>query len=256
MTILPILAEHREISDSLVQARKSGSALPGFPGAVPDTMADAYAIQDRSIANWGDDVAGWKVGGVPSAHVDRLGTHWLAGPIFARSIRHCDGAKPVEMPIYDGGFGAIEPEFVFELGRTRKEDRLFIGAEIASSPVPAINDYGPTAVVSDLGNNNGLLVGPEIPDWQNWTGTALIRAEIGGEIVGEKQVDNFDSALSSLHFLLDLAKERGLALPPGTYVSSGAITGIHEDTVGARSTLTFGRFGVVDLVLTKAEPSS
>ena len=39
---------------------------------------------------------------------------------------------------------------------------MFIGIEIASSPLVNINDYGPAVVASDFGNNAGLLLGAEI----------------------------------------------------------------------------------------------
>lgn len=42
---------------------------------------------------------------------------------------------------------------------------LFIGVEIASSPLATINTLGPRVVISDFGNNNGLILGPEVTDW-------------------------------------------------------------------------------------------
>ncbi len=39
---------------------------------------------------------------------------------------------------------------------------MFIGIEIASSPLQNINDYGPAVVASDFGNNAGLLLGAEV----------------------------------------------------------------------------------------------
>jgi len=115
-------AEHAsQISEQLVSARKAAAALDGFPSS-------------------------------PA----KLGADWLVGPIFGRSVKRADGDASVAMPIYEGGFAAIEPELVVELGNTRDEDRIFIGAEIASSPVPDINGYGPTAVVSDFGRSVDL----------------------------------------------------------------------------------------------------
>ena len=39
---------------------------------------------------------------------------------------------------------------------------LHIGVEPASSPLATINELGPAVVVSDFGNNAGLLLGPEV----------------------------------------------------------------------------------------------
>src|SRR3546814_8452265 len=41
-------------------------------------------------------------------------------------------------------------------------DMVHLGIAIASSPLPTINDLGPTVTISDFGNNNGLVIGPAI----------------------------------------------------------------------------------------------
>ncbi len=247
-------AEHRAISATLVRARVSGRALPGPPGGLPDTLEEAYRLQDYSIGQWDDQVAGWKVGGVPAAYLDRFDEKYLAGPIFAMSVRRADGSGPTAMPVFASGFAAIEPEFVFRLGATPEADRMYIGAEIASSPIPAINDYGPTAVITDFGNNNGLLIGPEVTNWRARREPVVVRAIVDGKLAGERTVDNFPrDALDALAFLRGLADERGHALRSGTFVSTGAITGVHEAPVGATSSLDFGDLGSIKLELVSAE---
>lgn len=253
---MDIPAEHRAISAMLVRARETARALPGPPEGLPDSLEDAYRLQARSIADWEDEVAGWKVGGVPPAFLDRYDETFLAGPIFARSIRAVGHGSKVEMPVFEGGFAAIEPEFIFRLEEAERDDRLFIGAEIASSPIPDINDHGPTAVISDFGNNNGLVVGPEIADWRARDGAATITTHIDGECIAEKSLKDFrQSALQSLAFLRGLADQRGFRLPAGTLVSSGAITGVHEAAAGSRAMLDFGPFGSFELVLVNAGTS-
>jgi len=206
------------------------------------------------MSQWPDEVAGWKVGGIPEHLRAKLGADWLVGPIFGRSVKRADGDASVAMPIYEGGFAAIEPELVVELGNTRDEDRIFIGAEIASSPVPDINGYGPTAVVSDFGNNNGLLIGPEIADWQNFDEPLEVSIWIDGEAIGSKTLDPLTvTAAKALQFCIDIAAEQNRELPAGTFVSTGAITGIHEAAVGAKAKIAFGNLGALHLHLTKAE---
>ena len=191
---------------------------------------------------------------MPAAYADRYADKFLAGPIFARSVLGVGHGGCVEMDIFDGGFAAIEPEFVFCLGETQEQDRMFIGAEIASSPIPDINAYGPTAVISDFGNNNGLVVGPEITDWRSRDGAATVSATINGVLVAERQLDDFrTSALEALYFLRRLVIQRGLTLDAGLYVSSGAVTGIHEAVAGAHAELSFGGFGAFEIILANAE---
>lgn len=247
--------EGKRLSHKLVTARRACSALPDFPGELPGDLATAYAVQAHSIVHWDDDIAGWKVGGIPPAWRERLGADWLIGPIYARSVRTVQSGMPTAMPVFAGGFAAIEPEFIVQLGNSRVEDRMFIGAEIASSPVPAINDHGPTAVVCDFGNNNGLLIGEEIQDWQGLSGPIEVKTWIDGELIGTRTLhDVFESALDARDFCLFLSQSLGRDLQPGTFISSGAITGVHEAPLGARSEIDFGPLGSFELELVRAVP--
>jgi len=243
----------RTISQQLTQARMQARALARPPEGIPETLEDAYRVQDHSIAAWDDKVAGWKVGGVPPSYLDRFSDKKLVGPIFGKSIRHAVAGQVTPMPVFEGGFAAIEPEFIFELGESEDETRMFIGVEIASSPVLALNDYGPTAIISDFGNNHGMLLGPEVADWRSRGSDLRVVCEIDGAVIGEKHLDNFpEDALASLAFLREISARRGYDLPAGTYVSSGAITGVHEAEVGATSRIDFAELGTLELELVRA----
>jgi 2-keto-4-pentenoate hydratase len=179
--------------------------------------------------------------------VQRFGTERLAGPIFSSRVAQSNGSD-VEMPVFDKGFAAAEAEFLLRIGRapdaeqtrfTLEEaaeliDSVHVGIEVASSPLRAINDLGPVAVVSDFGNNNGLVVGAAVHDWRNsgfeeWTVTTLI----DGSEVGTGRASAFpDGALGSARFLLELMARRGIPLEPGQWISSGAITGVHDARPG------------------------
>ncbi len=247
----------QEISRILIEARRSATALSGFPGDLPGSFADAYAVQQLSREIWADEVVGWKVGGVPPDFVNTFGETHLVGPIFAQSVKYVSNGGSADMPVFTSGFGAIEPEFIVQLGETREADRLFIGAEIASSPLPAINKIGPIAVICDFGNNNGMIVGPEVLNWRaKGADSVLVECMIDDQCVGSRKVgDVVASADRAIDFLLANGARRGVEIPDKTYVSTGAITGIHEAEPGARSRISFGTHGAFSLSLTAAEPS-
>lgn len=247
-----------EISRVLVRARQSAKALPGFPGMLPQTFGEAYSIQELSRALWQDDIVGWKVGGVPPAFIGKFGETRLVGPIFSRSVETVTDGGHVEMPVFMGGFAAIEPELIVQLGATRADDRMFIGAEIASSPLPAINAIGPIAVISDFGNNNGMIIGPEIVNWRERDlGPIPVTCTIDDKCVGERDVsDVIGSADQTIAFLLSHGERKGIEMPSGTHISTGAITGVHEAEIGAKSRISFGDHGSFSLSLVAAEPSS
>ena len=187
------------IAEQFVRARLDATALPDFPGSIPATLNTAYAYQDRAIALWPDFVAGWKVGRIGEPWLERLGEDRLVGPIFRRGIRLAPPEQLVEFPVFEGGFAAVEAEFVFRLGADAPSDKvhwtpdeaariamaLHIGIETAGSPLATINDLGGAVVVSDFGNNAGLLLGPSIPDWrtrpfESLKTEDLHRGQVGG----------------------------------------------------------------------------
>lgn len=257
----------RAVSDAFISARVQGGAIKNFPGVLPATLDDAYAVQARAISLWADNVAGWKIGMIPPGFRKQAGSERLAGPIFARQIFTHEPGSVHEMPVFEGGFAAVEAEFVFRLKSGLAEnvpvtadsaasivDSLHVGVEIASSPFAGINDLGPMSVVSDFGNNNGLIVGPQIGGWQGRALDALpARVEINGERVGEASAAAIPGGpLAALCFLIELCRARGVELKAGDYVSTGAATGVHEAPVGAESVADFGPFGTIALRLVAA----
>ncbi len=247
------------ISRRLVAARMAAEALPDFPGALPDSLDEAYAIQEASIARWGDTVAGWKIGMIPADDRLRVGDERLAGPIFKSSIVRIESGATRTMPIYEGGFAAVEAEFVLELGcaihpsGTEYSDAdlielvssLYVGVEIASSPMAAINQLGPTCVVSDFGNNAGLLLGPAVADWKSRDLDSMTaKVMIDGDVVGDATANAIPGGpLAALRFLLGFAAARSIELPEGTFISTGAATGIHDVSVSSAARVDFGSFG-------------
>ncbi|MEM9386912.1 MAG: 2-keto-4-pentenoate hydratase [Pseudomonadota bacterium] len=258
-----------EISQRLVAARLRAAPLRAFPGELPTTLKEAYAVQSASIARWPDEVAGWKVGGVPLELRATLGADRLSGPIYRATVHHIGAGSEQSMAIYQGGFAAVEAEFVFRLNRRIEPDgayhsdqelidcvTLHVGAEIASSPMADINRIGPVCVVCDFGNNGGLLVGPPVPDWRTRAGEDL-RAEVlvDGISVGQATAADLEGGLlRPLRFLIELCADRGLTLPEGTFVSCGALTGIHEVTVDSRASVDFGAFGAFRVAFEAKRP--
>src|SRR3954470_16933659 len=184
---MTLTSDTSRIAGRFLAARRSAAGLESYPGDFPATLDEAYAIQDAAIASWGRPVLGWKVGRVHPPLSDRFGTDRLGGPIFAATGASTQDG-PIEMPVFAKGFAAGESEFLLRIGGAPPEGKteftleeaadligaVHIGIEIASSPLGAINELGPIAVISDFGNNNGLLIGEEIPDWrqsgfEQWT---------------------------------------------------------------------------------------
>ena len=252
---------HR-IAATLVEARRAGTSLPTFPGTLPADLASAYNCQDAAISMWDDAIIGWKVGGVPSGEWDRLGATRVAGPIFKSALRNAGDGRAVPFPVFDGGFAAVEAEFTLRLSHDAPPSRLVwttaealemiasvhISIETAGSPLPNINELGPTAVASDFGNNAGLILGPPIADWDNRNfESVLCQTNIDGVSVGcGDALSLFYGPIESLRFLLENCARRGRPLKAGTLVATGAVTGIHDIRVGQVARVEFGPYGTID----------
>lgn len=243
------------IAEQFVRARLDAMALPDFPGTVPATLNSAYAYQDRAIALWPDFVAGWKVGRIGEPWLAQLGEDRLVGPIFRRGIRLAPPDQLVEFPVFEGGFAAVEAEFVFRLGADAPSDKvswtpeeasklamaLHIGIETAGSPLSTINDLGGAVVVSDFGNNAGLLLGPLVPDWRSVAFESLqTETFIDGKSVGKGGAMSLPGGpLAGLAFALSRCARRGLPMKSGYVVSTGATTGVHDIRIGQESRVVF-----------------
>jgi 2-keto-4-pentenoate hydratase len=243
-----------EIAKHFVSARQRGQHLAHYPGTAPDTLASAYAVQDAAIAASDRPVIGWKVGRIFPPLSDHFGANRLSGPIFTTTTY--SAAQPVIGQVFIGGFGAAEAEFLIKIGSdlpVGKQDytleeverliaAVHIGIEIASSPLPTINELGPAVTISDFGNNNGLIIGAAIENWQtsnfaDWT----VTLQIDGSVAGEGAANSFpDGPIGSMRFLLNNLGARGIPIHAGTWISSGAVTGVHQVTPGQSVHATFG----------------
>jgi 2-keto-4-pentenoate hydratase len=260
------------IARSFIAARRAALPIAEYPGPIPRDMATGYAVQEAAIGIWPDRIAGWKVGLVPPPLQANLGTAHLAGPIFLEGLIRNGGLDAVPLAAIPGGFAAIEVELIaaalidappnkteWTLSETAEfAGDWYFGVEFAASPLATINDLGPTVVVSDFGNNSGLVLGPRL-------NRALIaepamltcRTQIEGKQVGFASVAALPGGpLAALRFLLGHLASRGRALRAGQLVSTGAITGVHRIFPGQRGEIEFighGRIGVI--VVPAASPS-
>ncbi len=243
------------VAEQFVRARLEAEALLDFPGPIPATLNTAYAYQDRAIALWPDNVVGWKVGSIGQAWFAQVGEDRLVGPIFRRGLRLAPPGVIVDFPVFRGGFAAVEAEYVFRLGADAPPDKtrwtaeeaaqlvsaLHVGIETAGSPLATINELGPTAAVSDFGNNAGLLLGPAIPDWRTRRFEPLnCETCIDGRLVGSGGALSLPGGpLAAVAFALGRCALRGLPMKAGYVISTGAATGTHAIGIGQSALVRF-----------------
>jgi 2-keto-4-pentenoate hydratase len=237
----------RTVAGAFVAARREKRALTAYPGEAPSDLAAAYTIQDLAIGIDGRTVAGWKVGKINEPEDARLGANRLSGPIFADSVVSVTAGEMPDMPVFAKGFAAAEAEFLLHVApgwdgvipaddaATRKVlDAVHIGIEVASSPYPGINADGPPVTISDFGNNAGMVVGPVLEGWESTAfETITVRFEVEDmEIASATTATMLDGPLGAVRFLLANLSARGIDCSGGTWVSTGAVTGVHPVVPG------------------------
>lgn len=265
---MDVLSDPAAIAGRFLAARRAAGGLADYPGDFPTTLDEAYRVQDEAIAAWRRPVVGWKVGRIHSPLAEHFRADRLTGPIFAAETI-AEGRMPT-MPVFASGFGAGESEFLLRVGRTPPAgrqsfsldeaadmiDAVHVGIEIASSPLASINALGPIAIISDFGNNNGLVVGPSIPDWRDsgfeqWP----VTTRIDERIAGTGRASAFpDGAIGAARFLFELMAKRGIRLRPGQWISSGAVGGVHEAAAGQTVEACFDGRYTISCRLTAARP--
>ena len=260
----------KSIADRFVTARRAATALPDYPGDLPASMDDAYAIQDAAIEQWHQKLVGWKIARI---HPDFQAVHGerMAGPIFANSCQEYMG-EVLTYPVFTGGFAAVEAEFVLRIDHdadpekthyTEEEalrlcDGLFAGVEVAGSPFPQINELGPTVTASDFGNNFGEILGPRLLEIDSDTTLNTVspealkdyqaKTEIDGQLVGEGGLFLMPGGpFQALAWLAGHLARRGRPLTRGLLISTGQTTGVHAIAAGQSAVITFS--GVADVVI-------
>lgn len=255
----------QSISRALVKARQTLTPLAEFPGELPADLETAYAVQAESIKAWPSKVVGWKVGGVPPHLQDEFKATRMAGPVFSEFVKTCAEGETVTMGAFPDGFVAMEAEYIVVLKDISSLDRditlddmsefveaMYTGVEIASSPMIKVNANGPTSIVSDFGNNTGMIYGPKVENPFNVDFTKhIVSVTIDGETVGAKPTGyGEEGPFGAVKFLVNHLRAHNIAVEAGTAVSTGAVSGVHETKIGTHSKINFEGLATfnVDLV--------
>jgi 2-keto-4-pentenoate hydratase len=258
------------IAANFVRARRNAVALQQYPGAVPPDAISAYAVQEDAIKLWPDEIAGWKVARVPpnwpAGSEGKFPEPRLNGPVFSRNV-HVALERLPACPVFAGGFAAVETEIVIRVGRNAPADKtkwsiaesldyigsVHIGIEVASSPLATLNALGAGAVISDFGNNWGVVIGKEIAEWRSLV-TIDCEAFIDDKSVGARAVSMEQGPLDAFAFTLGKCASRGRPLRAGAWITTGMITGVHDIGIGQQSRHVFAGYGEVGCRIVRADP--
>lgn len=252
---------HHACAADLAAARRNATALDRFPVAVPETLEDAYAIQAEASRLWADEVVGWKVGRITGDLAQRCGKDRFVGPIFARTVSEAAPDDAAMFPVIHGGSAAFEAELVMLLGEDIAPSRtdwrvdevkaflsdVRLGIEVAGSPVREIGRLGALASIAAYGNNMALILGPPLDGWKQMSLDGVACCTVFDETVMGTDVAGSlpGGPLAAVAFALNQCAELGIALRAGTWLSTGAITGVHDVGPDQDCVADFGIHGAV-----------
>jgi 2-keto-4-pentenoate hydratase len=230
-----------------VAARRTGTHIDALPAACqPQTLDDAFAIQDAVIAALGEAIAGWKVALVDGRVV--------RGPIFASRVFD-SGAKieAAKMPLL-----GIEGEIAFMFNRDMPAGKhsyedvaaavtAFAAIEVVDSRFATYPDAPPQARNADFVSNGGFVRGPSAANWRALDlKTIAVRLAIGGQEVLSRNGGHIagDPLIPAVALVNDLPT----GVKAGQFITTGTYTGIAFAKPGQTAAVTFEDFGTVEAV--------
>jgi 2-keto-4-pentenoate hydratase len=236
-------------AEVLAELRRSGELIDALP-AVPASVAEAHAIQDRVAALLGDAVGGFKANAPPGGEPTR-------GLIYARTIR----ASPARMSPAEVPHCGVEGEIAFRFIRDLPpKDTPYTRDEVAGAvtvlPVIEIvsgryrDPRGRPNLeqLADCTINGGLVFGPETADWSHIDLPNLrITMLVNGAAVHEKQGSHpFGDPLGGAVALANMMDGAG-GVKTGQIVTTGSWTGMDFLKAGDRCVVRFETLGEAEV---------
>ena len=242
-----------DAADTLLDSRRTGHLLTDLPPALqPQSLDEAYAIQDRMAPAFGD-IGGWKIG-APAPD---------ATPMFAPMPRAWIGATGDTLAGPRWRFRGLEAEIAFLVGsdlpsRLQPYTREEVLAAMASCH-PAIELLEPAfedpfkvsriAMIADMQMHGGFIYGPAVPNWQSIDFTkehvmlavdSIVRVErTGSNTAGD--------LLRLLPWLANEGAARTGGLRKGQWITTGSWTGYTLASEHCSVEVLFSTAGRVDL---------
>ncbi|MBV8834903.1 MAG: fumarylacetoacetate hydrolase family protein [Alphaproteobacteria bacterium] len=232
---------------ALVEARRTGRLLVTLP-ARPQTVADAHAIQDASLALLGDTITGWKVS-VADGEVSR------AALLGSRTL-----PSPARLSVKDVPMLGLEAEIAFRFDRTLmpreqpyEKDEIaaavtaFAAIEVVDTRFANFAEASPLDRVADFMANGAFVTGTVRPDWRSIDLAALkATLSINGVTVVEQTGGHVtrDPIIPAIALINALRAE---GIPKGRVITTGTFTGLYVAKPGDRVVASFEGFGSAEL---------
>lgn len=247
----------------LQEAWASGEILPKLPEDIaPANEAEATAISEAILANFGHEIGGWKIGATADAAQQAMG---LSGP-FVGAIRAANVVdSPAEFAFADMNRAIVESEYAYRLAKdlparsgdySRDEVEAAIGSIIVGMEIPISrlgpdNGLGALATIADHGGTGYYLIGKEIEDWRSVdaVNTEVALTFDGADAGRGTGKGMMGDPVNALTWFVNHMSAKGADLKAGQFVTTGSCTGVVPAPGPTEAIADFGPEGQVKLVL-------
>ncbi len=247
----------RTASLILATAWNTKTPCPGIPqDSFPESIVQAYEIQDLLTTEVDDEVAGWKVGFPPSGAI--------SGRVFSRNLH----SSPINLSSVTYPEPNLECEIAFRISAdppilsriATREDYSPImkaysaieltGRRVAGAPHGPSNEREVRDIIADNSGGAGLVIGPELNGWRDLDfSTIAVDLEIANKPAPMIPDANKRDLVMVVVDLANQLAERGLDLRNGDYISTGSLTEPTRLPVGADARAVYKDIGEINLRL-------
>ena len=242
-----------EAAELLCTARRSGRRLPALPESCrPQSLEEAYAIQDAVVLQLGENVGGWKVGAMSYQHPSTV------APILSSTIL----PSPAILASAGMALFGIEAEIAFRFGRALlprhdqyvREEVLDAVAsvhpviEVLESRYRDILAVDRRSAVADNISNGFLVFGAPIDGWQQLDlERPFVKLTADDRLLALSIGNNGGNPVRLLvEGANHVAHHRG-GLHAGALITTGTLTGIVFSEAGKTIVADYRRLGRVQV---------
>ena len=237
-------------------ARKAGSLLPECSaGDLPQDTAGCYEVQDKAISLSGIAPRAWKLGAPALAAQAAMGLDEpFAGPVLPGMLL----PSPARLDV--GGYAAhkFEPEIAITLGRSIDgpisvgEARTAIASyhpaiEIINFRIANGASLGAMALMTDLGGNGALVLGPPIAEPFDYAALVL-DVRLNGALIANRAPPPPETDPAALLAWFSVhAAARGYSLKAGDVITTGSQAGMLSYQTGDLIEADFAEAGIAQV---------
>jgi len=246
---------------TIVAARRHQRRMAHIdPKHQPDSLMEAYAIQDQVVKYLGGEAAGWKIGCTNVVAQQQLG---VDEPFRGRVLGKAIHASPAVLSAGATMMRVVETELAFRMGAalplrnapyTRETvepaiEALMPSLEIVDSVWEDWEKVGALHLIADNGCHAGLVLGEEARDWRNVdlaTFEVSVSMNDAPPLTG-KGGNAMGHPLNGVAWLANDLASLGRELKAGDVISTGVLTGLLFANAGDHIVADYGQFGELEL---------